>query len=218
MPAPLTPGGGWVTSFQMLRRAIASLAVVFAIIGAPSLPAMAEEATASSEVGEEAEAAPQQSLLLVELLGPAKMVGFPAVCPGSSPEDDQSDMICLAELYEVPARVIKTVDGVKTKRRLNIRFTAHGYNVVWKKDRRFVLGVVPFEDEGRAGHFAWFWDWEDENGEFCTGNASLEKADASIRDFYRSGHVRKASRRDENWSRGYEIACTEGQRRWRLNG
>ncbi|MEP5509683.1 MAG: hypothetical protein ABJP70_09460 [Erythrobacter sp.] len=200
----------------MLRRAIANLAVVFAVVSAASQPTLAEETAALSEG--EAEAAPEQSLLLVELLGPAKMIGFPAVCPGSSPEDDQSDMICLAELYEAPARVIKTLDGVKTKRRLNIRFTAHSAYVVWKKDRRFVLSVVPFEDEGRTGHFAWFWDYEEENGEFCVGNEGLENADASIRDFYRSGHVRKASRRDENWEHGYEIACTQGQRRWRLNG
>lgn len=209
----------------MLRKTIASLALVFAVASAPCLPALAQETTAQSQQEEAAissqegsEAAPEQSLLLVELLGRAKMIGFPAVCPGSSPEDDQSDMICLAELYEVPARVIKTVDGAETKRRLNIRFTAHSFNVFWKKDRRFLLAVVPFEDEGRTGHFAWYWDWEDENGEFCTGNASLEKADASIRDFYLSGHVRKASRRDENWEHGYEIACTQGQRRWRLNG
>ncbi len=151
------------------------------------------------------------SYLLVQLTGKAKMIGYPAVCPGSSPDEDQSEIICLAELYEAPAHVLQHLGGAPTERRLTIRFTAHSFHAVWQKDVRFLLGVVPFEDKGATGHFAYFWDWEGDTGEFCRGANELDDLEAPIRDFYRSGRVRKASARDDDWERGWEIACVKGR-------
>ncbi len=154
---------------------------------------------------------PPQSYVLVELLRPAKMIGFPEVCPGSSADEDPSELLCFAELYEAPARVIQHLDGARTERRLNIRFTAHSFHAVWEKDVRFLLGVVPFEDKGRTGHFAFFWDWEDGNGEFCRGAKDMDAVAAPVRAFYLSGGIRKASARDTDWEPGWEIACAKGR-------
>ena len=153
----------------------------------------------------------EPSTLLVQLTGKAKMIGYPAVCPGSSADDNQSEIICMAELYEAPARVIQHLDGARTERRLTIRFTAHSFHAVWQKDVRFLLGVVPFEDKGATGHFAYFWDCEGDTGEFCRGAKELDDLAPPIRDFYRSGRVRKATARDADWERGWEIACVKGR-------
>lgn len=171
-------------------------ALVFA-----AAPALAQE-----------EAPPPRSYLLVELLGPAKMIGYPAVCPGSSPDEDQSQLICMAELYEAPARVIQHLGGAQTEKRLNIRFTAHSFFAVWQKDVRFLLSVIPFEDKGRTGHFAYSWEWENDRGEFCIDAKHLDDLEPAFRDFYAAGRIRKARARDEDWERGYMIACAKGRR------
>ena len=154
---------------------------------------------------------PDTSAVLVELLGNAKFVGFPAVCPGTLPEDNQDEVICLAELYEVPVRVIRPLGGVRTAKRLTIRFTAHSFHAVWRKHSRFLLDIVPFEDKGRRGHFAWYWDWPDDNGRFCQDSGSVENIRSEpIRKLYLTRRAQIVPRDSDDWSKGSAIHCVTG--------
>ena len=184
------------------------LLVTALLLGSVAAPAFAEQGQEAGQ-SKETDAELVSSFVLVRLSGDAKMIGYPAVCPGTSPQEDQSQILCMAELYEAPVRVIRHLGGPRTDRALTIRFTAHSFYAVWRKDVRFLLSVVPFEDKGSTGHFAWQWDWENENGEFCKGTDALDDFPEAIGDFYRSGRVRKASRRDTDWETGYEIACVQ---------
>jgi hypothetical protein len=153
----------------------------------------------------------QDSTLLVELLGNAKMIGFPASCPGTSLEEEQSEILCMAELYEAPARVLRRIDGAPTPRRLNIRFTAHSFHAVWDKHVRFLLVVRPFEDKGRRGHFAWYWDWENENGRFCKTAEEVSHYDGlAISRLYRSRKGRLIKRETDDWAEGAFVHCVKG--------
>lgn len=194
-------------TYSLVGAVLVVFGSVFCSVGADAAPqdiAPAVPTTSPSLPGD-------ASYILVQLTGKAEMIGYPAVCPGSRPDEDQSEIICMAELYEAPALVIQHLGGAQTERRLTIRFTAHSFHVVWDMDVRFLLGVVPFDDEGATGHFAYFWDWEDDKGEFCRGTNELDDFATPIRDFYRSGRIRKATARDADWERGWEIACVKGR-------
>jgi hypothetical protein len=159
-------------------------------------------------------AASEDSTLLVELRDNARMIGLPAVCPGSSPDENQEEIICLAELYEVPVRVLRHIDGAPTPRRLNVRFTAHSFHAVWRRNVRFLLIVRPFEDKGRTGHFAWFWDWENDEGRFCkTAEEVGHYEEFTVSRVYRSRKGRLIKRETEEWAEGAVVHCVKGTER-----
>jgi hypothetical protein len=155
--------------------------------------------------------APDPSSLLVKISKPAKMIGYPAVCPGSSPEENQEEILCMAELYEAKVRVLRHLGGTVTERYLTIRFTAHSFHAVWRKNVRFLLMVTPFEDKGNRGHFAYYWDWENEEREFCIGADEIDALDPSpLKSLYAAGKKKTANPDDQSWSEGSKIVCVTG--------
>ncbi len=192
---------------NLTHSLVGAVLALFWSIGAHAAP---QEAVTAAPIASPALPA-DASYLLVQLTGKVKWIGYPAVCPGSSPDEDQSGSICVAELFEAPARVIQHLGGAQTERRLTIRFTAHSFRRVWDKNVRFLLGVVPFDDKGATGHFAYFWHWEDGEGEFCRDTYELNDFAPPIRDFYRSGRIRKATARDDDLERGREIVCAKSR-------
>jgi hypothetical protein len=160
---------------------------------------------------------PGPSTLIVRLTSSAKMIGFPAVCPGTTPEEMNPDDICMAELYEARVRVLRNLGGTQTPRDLTIRFTAHSFHIVWQKGVRFLLVVSPFEDKGAKGHFAQYWDWEDENGQFCKDLSSHEKGDwEPIKRAYALGKTRIVKKANKNWNEGAQIICINGREEERI--
>lgn len=165
----------------------------------------------SSPTKADAIVAPDASSLLVQITKPAKMIGYPAVCPGSSPEENQDEILCLAELYEAKVRVLRHLGGPKTVRHLTIRFTAHSFHAVWRKNVRFLLIVKPFEDKGNPGHFAHYWDWENEQRKFCKATDDVADWDAApLKALYAAGKRRLTDENDDDWSENVEILCVTG--------
>jgi hypothetical protein len=167
-----------------------------------------------------AQSKPERSTLLVRVTKTAKMIGYPAVYPGTDPADMHDDDICMSELYEARVRVLTHVGGPQTERDLTIRFTAHSFHVVWQKDIRFLLVVSPFEDKGAPGHFASYWDWENRRHQFCKDTDSLRRIDwAPIKRIYSFGKIRVIKKETDDWAEGAEIICITGREKgFALNG
>lgn len=154
---------------------------------------------------------PERSFLLVEVTSPAKFVGFPAVCPGTSPDENQEEIVCMAELYEARVKVLRHLGGAPTNRRLKIRFTAHSFSAVWQRNVRFLIVAAPFEDKGSAGQFALDWDWEDEDGLFCRDEDDVIQEEASpLKRLYAARPVKVASSDIDDWPEGSRIICVTG--------
>lgn len=153
----------------------------------------------------------EPSTLLVEVTSPAKFVGFPAVCPGTSPDENQEEIVCVGELYEARVKVLRHLGGAPTKHRLTIRFTAHSFSAVWQRHVRFLIVAGPFEDNGSAGHFALDWDWEDEDGLFCREEDDVLQEEASpLKRLYAARPVKVASSDFADWPEGSRIICVTG--------
>jgi hypothetical protein len=171
-------------------------------------------AAATVPAGSSAQAPVEPSALLVEVTSPAKFIGFPAVCPGSAPEENQEDLLCFAELYEAKVKVLRHLGGAPTERRLTIRFMAHSFHAVWQKDVRFLLVTRPFEDKGAKGHFASYWDWENDMGLFCVGQEAAATEDwEPLKRLYARGKKRVTKVDDDEWSKGSAILCVSGVER-----
>lgn len=154
------------------------------------------------------------SWLLVEVSHPAKMIGYPAGCPGSSPEENQ-DEICLAELYQARVRVLRDFASGKASGNLTVRFTAHSFHAVWRKGVRFIVQLRPFEDKDKKGQFASFWDWEDKRGMFCRADREIKDSNfpPPVRKLFEAAPLRKLNRSTEEWSEGAEVRCITGRER-----
>lgn len=154
----------------------------------------------------------EPSTLLVRIVKPAKYIGEPAVCPGTSPEEDQTGSLCMAELYEAQARVLRRLGGADTPSRLTIRFTAHSFHAVWRKDVRFIVVVTPFEDKGSSGHFAQRWEWENAAGMFCADRESLARETwKPLKGLYATRPFKRVVRDSDQWAAGSEISCVTGR-------
>ena len=154
--------------------------------------------------------APPPTVLLVEVTQPARYIGTPRVC--TEPDETGEVPICFMELYEADVRVLRRWDGPAVARRLTVRFTAHSFRVVWQRGTRFILVLEPFEDAGRAGLFASYWDWEDDNEEFCNPDETIARMDANLAAIYRRGRLRTIRRDTDEWSAGV-IRCATGRER-----
>ncbi|WP_417618757.1 hypothetical protein [Parasphingorhabdus sp.] len=153
----------------------------------------------------------RSSTLLVRVIRDAKFVGFPDVCSDSSSENNQGGLVCMVELYEAKVKVLRHFGGPPTERELIIRFTAHSFHAVWKRDVRFLLEVVPFDDNSTTGHFATYWDWENKNGEFCKAEDSLNvKKVHPVEELYARGLTRISAKNDKSWSEGSRLKCING--------
>lgn len=184
----------------MIRLA-ASLSLIMAALASPAL----------AQSGEPQPSDTISTAVLVELSEHARQIGYPAVCPGSSPDEDQSEMLCFAELYEVRARVIRNLGGAELPYRVTIRFTAHSFHAVWRKQRRMLLIVAPFDDKGRKGHFAHYWDWQDESGRFCQAATDIARwQDSPIKRLYLSVPGRPVLKDSKDWTKGMILHCVTG--------
>lgn len=153
------------------------------------------------------------SVLLVEALGPARYGGTPQSCV--EPDADGEIPICMMELYEADVRVLRRFDGPDIGRRAVIRFTTHSFNVVWQRGVRFILNTQPFEDQGRSGHFASYWDWEDAAGQFCESPEALARMNNSpLANVYLRGRLRTITRATDEYNVG-TIHCANGRERAR---
>jgi hypothetical protein len=156
-------------------------------------------------------APPEPSTLLVSVTKAAKMIGYPAVCPGSSEDENQDEIICMAELYEARVHVLNNLGGPQTERDLTIRFTAHSFHAVWQKDVRFFLVVSRFEDKGATGYFAFRWDWEDEQGQFCEEPNYVNSEEIEpIKRAFVLGKVRIIGKDNDHYTQGSKLICITG--------
>jgi hypothetical protein len=107
------------------------------------------------------------TLMFVEYRQPAKFVGLPNICPGSSPEENQDGIVCMAELYEGPARGLRHLSGPKLPRNMRLRTTAHSMHVFLRPGSLLLVAAQPFVDQGTEGVFAHWWRMADDDGRFC---------------------------------------------------
>ena len=158
------------------------------------------------------EAPPPPSLLLVEVVRPARMIGTPRIC--EEPDENGEMPVCLMELYEADVRVLRRWDGPDIGRRATIRFTAHSFYAVWRRGVRLILATRPFEDQGREGNFANYWDWENGEGRFCESVDTIARFDHTpLRQIYERGRLRTISHDTDDWSKGSVIRCVTGNER-----
>ena len=155
---------------------------------------------------------PPPALLLVEVVRPARYIGTPRIC--EEPDDNGDIPICLMELYEADVRVLRHYDGPYIDRRVTVRFTAHSFHAVWQRGVRFILAIRPFEDQGRNGHFANYWDWENEDGRFCKDVDTISRFGyPQLQHLYKRGRLRTIPRDTDDWSGGSIIRCITGNER-----
>lgn len=107
------------------------------------------------------------ALMFVEFRQPAKYIGVPKICPGSSPEENQDEILCVAELYQGPAERLRHLSGPKVPRNMRLRATAHSAYKFLRPGTLLLVAARPFEDQGTQGVFAHWWTMADDDGRFC---------------------------------------------------
>ena len=117
----------------------------------------------------------EPTIMIVEFPAGAPMIGFPSRCPDASPDDEEGEWICLAELYQGRAHVVRHLSGPRVRHGEFIRLTAHARR--WRPGQRMLVGTVPFRDGGINGQFAWFWRLPESNGDFCVPTGELQRWD-----------------------------------------
>lgn len=163
---------------------------------------------AQNEGGLPQSADPAPTLVLAEVVRPARYIGIPRTC--FEPDENGEMPICMMEIYEADVRTLRHWSGPEVPARMTVRFTAHSAHAVWQRGTRFVLQLRPFEDAGRSGLFASYWDWEDRNGEFCNQDETIARLPPDIGAIYRRGHQRIIARDTDEWSAGV-IRCATGR-------
>jgi hypothetical protein len=131
----------------------------------------------------------EPTVMIVEFPRGAPFLGFPARCPGSPPDADPAEEICLAELYQGRIRVVRHISGPRVAMGTRLRLTAHARN--WPHGMRMMVATVPFNDNGTRGQFAFWWETPEENGDYCHGEAHLaEWDDGPVRRAFLRGYRR----------------------------
>lgn len=171
------------------------------------LPVLAFLMICAAPVAAQEEGASMRSFSVIRLLERPEYVGPPAVCPGSSPQDDPTRVICTASLYQARVSLARLLGDEEIERRFTLRFTASAEWINWVRGTKALVATRPFEDKGTEGHFAYWWNWENQEGRFCEGEEFVAKSPAPLRDFYREGKVITAPEDDEEWSAGYSYVC-----------
>jgi len=113
------------------------------------------------------------SVAIVEFPRGAAFFGLPLVCPGSPPDSDRADQICLSEVYQGRVRVVRHLSGPRLGRGTIVRLKAHARQ--WGRGTRMLVAAVPFEDGRVSGAYAYWWDLPEENGDFCEPREDFRK-------------------------------------------
>jgi hypothetical protein len=153
--------------------------------------------------------APEPSIMVVEFPRGVPMIGFPAHCPGSPPDADPAEEICLAELYQGRIRVVRHISGPRVAMGSRLRLTAHARG--WPGGTRMLVATVPFDDRGTRGQFAFFWEMPEENGDYCHGEDHLEEwEDGPLRRAFFRGYRRHF--RPWRYAEATDTRCIRGGR------
>ena len=154
-----------------------------------------------------AAAVAQPTMMIVEFPRGARFVGLPRRCPGST-DDNPEDEICIAELYQGPAFIVRHLSGPRVGRGEPLRLTAHARR--WPPGTRMLVLTLPFEDQGTTGNFAHWWhlpeddEWAspEEDDDYCLSTDILARwgdnpvtrqfVQGTPRRFRASGYLEKA--------------------------
>lgn len=137
----------------------------------------------------EADNPPEPTMMIIEFPQGAPMIGFPRRCPDAPDDESEGEAICMAELYQGRAEVIRHLSGPPTNREL-VRLTAHARR--WLPGLRMLVAAVPFHDGDVSGLFAYWWHLPEANGDFCLAGESLQRLDESpIRRAFVAGYHRR---------------------------
>lgn len=132
---------------------------------------------------------PEPTVMIVEFPEGAPMIGFPRRCPGAPADEDDSEWICLAELYQGRIEIIRHLSGPRARRGEFVRLTAHARN--WYPGLQMIVATVPFRDGGITGRFAWWWHLPEANDDFCLPTEELPGSEEHIRRAFESGYLRR---------------------------
>lgn len=113
---------------------------------------------------------PEPTMMIVEFPRGVPVIGLPARCPGSTGEESEQD-ICIAELYEGRAVLVRHLLGPRIRRHERVRLTAHARR--WRAGTRMLVATQPFDDRGTTGHFAFWWHMPEADGDFCISARNL---------------------------------------------
>lgn len=175
------------------------------IAAAIALAAPAPVAAAQAAQG------PEPSVMIVEFPRGAPMIGFPHFCPGSSPDEDQSEIICLAELYQGRIRTVRHMSGPPVARGTRLRLTAHARPLA--RGTRMIVATYPFRDGEVSGQFAFWWALPEENGDFCVAAQTLDEwPDSPVRRTFERASYRRHFRAD-GYVEAADFRCVSGLRR-----
>jgi hypothetical protein len=105
---------------------------------------------------------PEFAVLAIEFREVATFAGFPKVCPGTAPGEASEDDLCIAELYDVPVRMVRRISGPPRVAGRMLRYTAH--NLYGPAGRRLLVQAFLWK---RDWLFAGWWEMPDERGEVC---------------------------------------------------
>ena len=158
-------------------------------LAAALMIALALQGNAATAQAQAAAPAPEPSLMIVEFPFGAKFIGFPKRCPGST-EEDSDDDICIAELYEGPAQTVRHISGPPIRRRVRLRLTAHARN--WPAGTRMMVLTIPFNDKGKTGNFAYWWDLPTDGVDYCMDTETLARwGDDPVSRAFAKGYQRR---------------------------
>jgi hypothetical protein len=133
---------------------------------------LALAAQSGTPAATQSQASPTEpTIMIVEFPRGVPVIGLPARCPGSTEEEALENDICIAELYEGRAVVVRHLLGPRIRRHEPVRLTAHARR--WPGGTRMLVVTRPFEDRGRTGQFAFWWHLPEADGDFCVAAETL---------------------------------------------
>jgi hypothetical protein len=137
-----------------------------------------------------AQTASEPTIMIVEFPRGARFIGFPRRCPGSTEEVLPEDELCLAELYEGWARVVRHLSGPRVTGRQRLRLTGHARR--WGSGTRMLVLTWPFDDRGTRGNFAAWWDEPAQGDDYCMPVEDMNRAgDNAITRLFSQGYARR---------------------------
>lgn len=154
--------------------------------------------------------AAEPTIMVVEFTRGASYIGVPRRCPGStSDEPDNEGDLCMAELYQGHAVVVRHLSGPRLRRPL-VRVTGHALR--WTSGTRILVVTRPFEDAGTRGNFALWWHPPEEDGDYCLEAEGLARnASSALARAFATGYRRHF--RAFGYVEPVDFRCVHGWRR-----
>ncbi len=155
------------------------------------------------------ESVSEPTLMVVELPRGARFIGFPRRCPGDTEEEPEGseESLCLAELYEGWATRVRHVSGPRLAYRSRLRLTAHAKS--WPPGTRLLVAVLPFQDQGVSGRFAYWWDPPAAGDDYCQAIGDLRSwPDNAIRQAFTRGYHKRF--RPHGYLEATDFRCIRG--------